>query len=396
MILSVAVGDEAMELFKANSQWASRPADERFGSLEEMYAACKGYADASEEVPVPFERLTVLSARDTNEIVLAAALESGRTIKARLTHHAFGQIAARAGIAADMCRTTLKDNPTMVADLINYGLEVRRREETGERDAQLLIHPNGDTLARALTTKQYVRVWNYEIVERLIGLRDQGWQVPPARPAFEGQPGTRPATEADVLRGSKFGLSVKVGDLIAPAGLYASDHDMFGFMVFDDNRMVIFENSEVGGKGIRRTTALYRHICGNHIIWGAQDVQTLSISHVGSVREKFLQINAELVEYANGAASIEEAQIKTARTRQIAATKEQVLDALFRLRVPGLGKEAIAKMYAVAEANEDTDGSPFSVWAQVNAATRLSQETGYTDKRNALDVAAGKIMALAK
>lgn len=33
-------------------------------------------------------------------------------------------------------------------------------------------------------------------------------------------PRTRPATEADILSGNKMGLSIKVGDPTAPAGVY--------------------------------------------------------------------------------------------------------------------------------------------------------------------------------
>lgn len=36
-----------MELFKAHQQWATRPADERFQTLEELYKVTRGYADNS-------------------------------------------------------------------------------------------------------------------------------------------------------------------------------------------------------------------------------------------------------------------------------------------------------------------------------------------------------------
>jgi len=132
------------------------------------------------------------------------------------------------------------------------------------------IAPN-PLLLRALTSEQYKRIWNWEVVERLLPLQERGWRVPQARPAFPDQPGARPATEADILDDAGFGLSVKVGDMIAPAGLYASAHDMFAFLINEQKRIkdgteeglsrgIFFENSEVGDKALRCTTFLYRHV----------------------------------------------------------------------------------------------------------------------------------------
>ncbi len=95
--------------------------------------------------------------------------------------------------------------------------------------------------------------------------------VPPARPAFPDQPGTRPATEDDVLAVKDF-LSINVGDPVAPAGLYASNHDMFAFLINEENRIddgsdsglsrgVFFENSEVGAKALptlKRTCLVFK------------------------------------------------------------------------------------------------------------------------------------------
>jgi len=83
-----------------------------------------------------------------------------------------------------------------------------------------------------MTSEKYTRIWNWEIADRLNEMVEKGWRVPPARPAMPNQPGTRPATVQDVLDVAGF-LSVNLGDPIAPAGLYASDHDMFAFLVFE-------------------------------------------------------------------------------------------------------------------------------------------------------------------
>jgi len=262
-----------------------------------------------------------------------------------------------------------------------------------------------------LQTDIYKRVWNHEMVAMLIRLREeQGWRVPPARPAFSGQPGTRHATEEDVLRdrGSNFGLSVNVGDLIAPAGLYASDHDMFAFMinenvVIDDGsegglvRGFFLAGSEVGEKSIWFCGFKLRTVCGNHIVWGAEDILEIKLRHVGEVRRAFEQdAPRALKAYAQAGAAQEQAQINAARQKVLGAKKEDVLDTLVKAKAsPELSRKRLGEAYDLAEQYADQDGSPRTVYGMVNGITRLSQQTPYADVRNTLDRAAGKVMKIA-
>lgn len=214
-----------MELFKASNQWAQRPDDERFSTLQELHEAVSSYRASAREATVPFNTLRT-EARG-GEIVLIGKANT----PARLTNWAFGQVALSVGAPANYLRSL---PATLAANNLNHGLS-----KTDDRtDRSLLLHTNGDLLARAITSERYTRIWNSDITSRLLAMPDQGWQVPPARPVRDGQRGTRIATEADVLRGAGFGLSINVGDQIAPAGLYASDHDLFVFMVKDRKSVV--------------------------------------------------------------------------------------------------------------------------------------------------------------
>lgn len=380
-----------MELFAASRQWSERPDDERFSTLEEMYEACKAYAERSAESTVPFSALRV-------EALEGEVMLSGRAgIPARMTNWAFRQLSAKAEAPA----TYLQSLPaTLAAQNINFGLKNRSEELS---DAKALYHFDESNIVtvRSLTTEKYVRIYNHEIISRLFNLTDDGWRVPPARPAFSGQKGTRPATIEDVLSGSKFGLSINVGDIIAPAGLYASDHDMFVFLVNEDKRIddgtpeglsrgVFIENSEVGAKSVRRTTFLYRHVCGNHIVWDASNVKKISLRHVGEVRNKFMSLEAELETYANSSASDEEARIQELRVKQIAATKDEVLDFLFGKRVAS--RKLLEKAYDKADEFSDVDGSPRTAYGMINGITRVSQESKYADERAEADGATAKII----
>lgn len=324
-----------MELFKAHRQWAQRPADERFPSLQALYAATKAYADEAREKRVPWSALRVERIGEDD-----VALTGKAGVPARLTHWAFGQLASRVEAPAEYLRRL---PPTLAAQNLNHGL-AKRAEEVGDeegRDAQLLFHTNGDLLLRAITSERYTRIWNHEVAQRLMGLEQYGWE--PAVPDTQFAP--------------------SIGAVVDPApngntALYASDHDMFAFLMNRGcdiveagsneplKRGFIVENSEVGAAALKLTRFLYRMMCGNHIIWGASKVFELSLRHIGRARERFTdEWLAELRRYSEESASEEQARISAARTRVIGATKEEVLDRLFNMRTLQLSRKMLTAGY---------------------------------------------------
>lgn len=390
-----------MELFQASNQWAVRPADERFTSVEDLYKATKAYADTAVEAHVAYNSLRVQA--DGKDVVLVGK----ENAPARFTNHAFKQICARTGTPAAYL-TTLP--PTLAAQNLNYKLaniDGLGGCNTGEdeREANVLLHKNGSFLVRAFTSDKYFRYWNWEAAKQLLTLQNSGWKVPPARPAFPDQPGTRLATEADVLRSNgEFGLSIKVGDPIAPAGLYASDHDMFAFMVNDNYQIdsgggryllrgFFLKNSEVGDAELSMTKFNADNVCGNHIVWGAKDVSKIGIRHVGkSVVEKAEKLQATLIRYANESASDEEAKIQKARSFVFGKDRDEVIDTLFNNRHLGISKKNLQAAYDSTDNEHPEDGNPRSAWGIMSGLTRVSQKSPYADVRNDLDVAAGRVL----
>ena len=384
-----------MELFKANNQWSTRPADERFGSLTEMYDACYHYATTAREAKTPYSDIRVEA--QNNEVQL-----TGKTGQfARLTHWAFGQLSQLVGAPAGYLRNL---PATLAVQNLNHGLK-HRLQEQGDSTAQLLFHSNGSLLLRAVTSEVYKRIWNWEICKRLVSLQEYGWKVPPARPSTIGSAATRPATKQDVLDVQMSGIGIKVGDPVAPAGLYASDHDMFAFLVNEKNRIndgsdqglgrgFFVENSEVGDSAFKLTTFLYRFVCGNHIVWGAKDVREISIKHVGQANAIAWNKLAVMVQrYADSSASDLEAQIAVARRFEIAAKKEDILDLLFNRKIGT--RKLLEAAYNKAEEHADIDGSPRSAWGFAQGMTRVSQESEYADKRVEIDKAAAKVIQIA-
>lgn len=356
-----------MELFKAHEQWATRPDDQRFGSLRELYDATLAYAKTSAEREVKFADL---SAMVDNGGDVAIVGKAGNT--AKLTHWAFGQLANRVGAPAEY----LRGLPAALAcDNLNHGLSTRKATDRASSTANLLFHSNGSLLCRALTTDKYERVWNHEVAERLLEWETRGWA--PARPTIRD-----------------------LGDGKLP--LYASDHDMFVFLAHSDlaiaepgqdgalYRGVIVENSEVGAGSLKLTRFLYREMCGNHIIWGASNVTDLSLRHVGRIRDRMYRWQIALRQYANEGTTADHDRVVKAMATTIADTKEGVLDKLFGIRSLGLSRKTVEAGYdAVLPAQ---DGSPNTVWGMAQGLTRHSQTLAFADKRTDLDRAAGKLL----
>ena len=349
-----------MELFTAHKQWAERPADERFSSLQDLHAATKAYADVAAEKTVPWNALRTEAIDGDVQLVGKAG------VPAKLTHWAFGQVCNRVEAPASYLRTL---PPTLACQNLNHGLA--HKGEDGETQAALLFHTNGALLLRSVTSDRYSRIWNYEVADRLLRLETMGWE--PARPdraLFAGQ------------------------DLNNTA-LYASDHDLFAFLRnsslaireagTDDPlyRGVIVENSEVGASALKLTRFLYRFMCGNHIIWGASRVVELSIRHIGNARGRMVSWEAELRRYAQESASDQEAKIASAKRTLIAATKDEVLDKVFGMRSLQLGRRVLESSYNAVD--QDQDGDPRSVWGLVQGITRHSQTVPYADERTRLD-----------
>ena len=372
-----------MQLFKASNQWATRPDDERFWSLADMRKACEDYARDAVTATVDNADLRI----EANGQDLTLIGKSG--MPAKLTNYAFGQLAARAHSPAGYLREL---PPTLAAQNINY-----RMKAYGSGVSKLLMHPeNGGSsyLLRGISSEIYQRLWNFQILPWLERFGDDGWRVSPARG------NVRPATAADVFPASQ----IQVGEMIGPSGLYASDHDMFVFMVNPEVQIEVGGgrtlcrgffcwNAEIAGVSFGATSFLFDSVCGNHIVWGAQDVKEVRMRHVGRITSRGpVQIKAFIRAQAEGSAEHEEAMIRAARETEVGQTPQKVIEWMFSKLT--ITKKQAEESYKIASEEQDHD-NPRSAWGVVQGLTRLSQQSKYAGERVALDRAAGKVMEVA-
>lgn len=396
-----------LNLLQAHNQWANRPADERFWTIKEAQEATKNTRDKSYELKADFANLRAEALK--SEILLRGE----RRIGARMTHHSFGQLGSYAGAPPSYMR---KLPATLATQCLNHGIKdfvskTKAEGSTLSSEVSLLLYSEDggktDALIRAITSTGYTRVWDHQVFESLLEFEGRGWKVPPARPSGR-DPRSREATEEDVNRlVGTHGLSVAVGDLISPAGIYASDHDMWCFMIDEDHpiddgaghrlgRGFFIWNNEVGQKQLGGLGFLYSSVCGNHIVWDAQEVFEFGFNHVGKIHERFNEIRAKMVKRSNQEATPLENKIKEARKKVIGKDKTEVLEELSKLcrskRIQ-LPTKTLSAGYDLAERFIDRYGAPNTAWAFLNGLTQLSQQSRYADDRVAMDKAAGKVFA---
>lgn len=395
------------ELFAACNQWMTRPADERFWNLADMEKATGDWQKrAITSQPTPFS--TLRTEVQDGELCL-----TGRTGKlAPFTNYGFGQVCTLSGAPAKFMREL---PTTLASQVLNNRLKVRGENDSAH-DARILFHAREDQslVVRSVNTDLYDRVWNVDLIRRLRPMVEvDGWMVPPGRPAFK-DPRARPATEADIIPGQDdFGLSVRVGDMIAPSGLYASDHDMFVFLVNPErvlkagNRQLMrgffVRNSEVGDGSLRFDFFCMDNVCGNHIVWGASDVHSIKIRHVGTetLAKGLKKFAVELTKYSDARASEQEEQIAKAMRFELGKSKDEVLDAVFKYArshsLPAITRKRIEAAYdtVASERGQLRYGdNPRTVWAMVSGLTENSQGE-HADTRDIVDTQAGRLLEIA-
>jgi hypothetical protein len=376
----------------AASQYATRPPDERYASLDTLIEAAREDKQHSVERTYNLRDLRAVPAATWTD---GSSTEAQRTTphpdgglllespkgRASFSHWSFGQLARSIGAPASYLRTL---PPAIAADALNYGLHDAAPHGA---TANLLIKANGGSpLVRACTSETYGRVWDADLygeVARHFGDGAQSgrsggsWMTPPT---WDGQP-------AGTYRGDRDSFIVRVdGGSIVTDPSAGSNGQMY--------RGLMIRNSEVGHCSITIECILFRYVCGNHNLWGAIMDRTFRRRHVGSriTRDTMSELSTLAWKFNARSASQDEAIIRSLIDHEIAHTKEAVVD---ELRKMGATKDQATAAYETCEAKEQA--SPRSFWGLAQGLTRVSQESGWQDDRLALDqIAAAVIKAGAR
>lgn len=375
----------------AHKQWAKRPADERFKNLGELQDFLQSRRARTKEVERPFTSLRVEAVG--TDVRLATANGT-----AQLTHHSFGQLAALAGLPASGLRASFEafketaEAAKWVADGLNLGLQ--GRDETANELANILVTAkNGQLTARSINTGKYSRVWDIDIVNRLLQpLQEFGFVNPPA---FDG-----------------------------PGGLYAGDKDMFAIMVPENvsrinmrgvtsnicppkievngqlfSPFIMLQGSEVGGSSQKFTTGLVQAVCANLNMWGCDGLEEITIRHTGNPWERIMEAyTGFLNRWVTQDSRKQEDRIACAMRKILAPTVEEAQEIV--LRKTNLSKKTVTAVTELIEQGDLRTGiisqDPTNLWNQIAAITAMARLKANQDDQVSQCQEAGKLMLLAK
>ncbi|WP_456664612.1 hypothetical protein [Bradyrhizobium sp. LB13.1] len=186
--------------------------------------------------------------------------------------------------------------------------------------------------------------------------------------------------------------------------LYASDRDVFLFLVDDTNpieagrlrdgspdlyfRGFYCWNSEVGSKTLGIASFYLRAVCMNRNLWGVENFEQITIRHSKFAAQRFAHEAAPaLTSFANSSPAPFVAGIKAARERIVARTDE---DRENFLRKGGFSKSETTKIIETVLGEENR--KPESIFDFVQGITALARTKSHQDARLELEGKAKRLM----
>ncbi|MFJ1310933.1 DUF932 domain-containing protein [Agrobacterium sp. P15N1-A] len=366
---------------RVSSEWFSRPADERYLSLNELMDSVRNRAERS-RTRVVESALIHVEANRTDAERLSLILP-GSDIPVAPTHWSFGQLASQIGAPA----TYLRQLPAALAGInLQYGLTSNRAEQI-----KTLETDDGRIELRAVTGPDYGRIYDYELVEAVQriagnGTGDTRWKVPGVLDWSTGIYNPR----VDITRDT--------------TTLYASDRDVFLFLVDDLNpieagrlpdgspdlyfRGFYCWNSEVGAKTLGMASFYLRAVCQNRNLWGVEDFEEITIRHSKYAASRFAHEAAPaLLNFANSSPAPFINGIKAARERIVAKSDE---DRTNFLRKRGFSKAETGKIIEAVLAEEGRP--PASIFDFVQGITAVARDKSHQDARLDMEAKAKKLL----
>lgn len=339
-----------VNLTRANRELFRRGPDETFQSLQELHDHCRQERHYSSDV----WQLPQTLLPQVQEGGLSLTLEKGGSVG--LTDWSFSQMCRLAGISKETINRFNPETATMA---------FRDTLPQGDKPVQLLT--TGQTV-RSVHGVSYTRLWNAELIETV---RDAAPEFEPPQIACNGGTGLY-CGEQDMFC-----------FLIDPTGWIEIDGEAFapGFFVW---------NSEVGRRSLGMQTFWFQRICQNHIVWDAVEVVEFTRKHTANVRDGLLEIRRHidaLVAKRDARRDKFAEVLKHAMQTRLGADSEEV--------AKELGKHGIPQHY-IKDAMEiaRTQGA-FTIFALVDALTRLTQRVTYAADRAEADAKVAQLLSLA-
>jgi hypothetical protein len=374
---------------EVSMQWMARPADQRFLSLDELHDYKQKFYRGTFQTRAKsseFEFVTpeINTVDDLHKLTVGVKIDNGSTIDAREvapTHWAFGQLAGLAKFPA----APLRELPSpLVGDILSWRLKHAREIE------EIKLYGGADELYAA-TGPDYGRIPDFEVVQAVRAVAGSGrgemrWKIP------------------GVLN-----WQTNMYDPNAPVTkdsttLYASDRDVFMFLVDDRNPIEVgkladgspdlmfrgfyIQNSEVGSRSLKLAAFYLRAVCMNRNLWGVECFEDIKINHTRLAPDRWLhQAQPALRAYADGSQKKLIEGVAKAKEAKVATDHDKAVEFL-------MGRKfSQARVKAILEVGEKEEGHPpRSAWDMAQAITADARSRLNTDDRLAQEQVAKSIL----
>jgi hypothetical protein len=335
-------------LKKAHDELFRRTPDEAYESFDDLYGHCSRQRLQSEDLWERPQDLTLthdmtVCASDGNELIL--------------NDWSFSQMCRMAGVSKD------------TVNRLSHRTASKVFEETlPHADKPLQVLTTGSDI-RSVHGVAYTRLWNADLLDVV---KEFASDFTPPQKAMDD----------------------------TSTGLYCGEQDLFAFMI-DPTGWAEIEgqafapgffvwNSEVGKRSLGIQTFWFQKVCQNHIVWDATEVVDFSRKHTANVRDGLNEIRSileRLVARRDERRDSFATVMKKAMSERLGDDAEEVTKVLSAEKIPrGLIKDAME----IAR----TQGG-FTIFALVDALTKLSQKVNYAGDRTELDSRIGQLLALA-
>lgn len=355
-------------LTRANRELFRRSEDERFGSLIDLWQHCRDEMEQSEE------RWHSPAALRAEPSYGRLRLTLGGDGTFDLNDWSFSQLCRFAGVGKD---TVNRVTPETAARIFC--------ETLPEEGKPVQVLTSGSQV-RAIHPASYTRLYNADL---LTMVREFATDFVPPQPA-----GPRAADEG-------IDVPFDVEPEESPAtGLYCGEQDMFCFLIDPTGWAEIngeafapgffLWNSEVGRRSVGVQTFWFQAVCANHIVWDAVEVVEFSRKHTANVHESLNEIRRMILnlverrdERRDGFVSV----IRRAMEETLGTDAEAVIKTL---RSRGI-TQTLAKRAVEAARRQ----GKLTIFAVVDALTRVAGESKYAGERAEIDAKAGQLLAAA-
>lgn len=370
-------------------QWMRRSADERFLSLDELHDFKLKFWQGSFQSRINTDEVEFLTpeiktAADMHKLKVGVKVDTGAVVDAREiapTHYSFGQLAALGKAQASF----LRELPSpLVVDILTWRLRQAREVE------EIKLYGGTEELYAA-TGPDYGRIPDYEVVAAIrqiagTGRGEMRWKIPGvidwATHMYN--------PEAPVTKDS--------------TTLYASDRDMFVFLVDDRNPIEIgklpdgspdlvfrgfyVQNSEVGSRSLKICSFYLRAVCQNRNLWGVEGFEEIKIAHTRTAPDRWLQqALPALNSYANGSTSKLLEGVRAAKQATVATDADSAIKFLTDR------KFSFARAKEILQQGEKEEGRPpRSAWDMAQALTANARNRPNTDDRLEQELVAKRIL----